>query len=49
MIKIEFDSIVFQENKIYVAYSPKLDMSSCGGSVDETRNNLKTAVRYISP
>ena len=47
MIKIEFDSIVFQENKIFVAYSPKLDVSSCGGSVDEARNNLKTAVRLF--
>lgn len=47
MIKIEFDSIVFQEGKTYVAYSPKLDVCSCGGTVDEARNNLKTAVRLF--
>ena len=47
MTKIEFDSIVFQEGKTYVAYSPKLDVCSCGGTVDEARNNLKTAVRLF--
>jgi predicted RNase H-like HicB family nuclease len=47
MIKLEFDSIVFQKNKIFVAYSPILDVSSCGNSVDEARNNLKTAFRLF--
>ena len=44
MTSIEFDTIVFQEGKIFVAYSPKLDVSSCGSTVDEAQNNLKTAV-----
>jgi len=47
MINLEFDSIVFQEGNTYVAYSPKLDVSSCGDTVDEARNNLKTAVRLF--
>ena len=47
MINLEFDCIVFQEGKTYVAYSPKLDVSSCGCTVDEARNNLKTAVRLF--
>jgi len=47
MTSIEFDTIVFQEGKIYVAYSPKLDVSSCGSTVDEARCNLKTAVRLF--
>lgn len=47
MIKIEFDAIVFQEGDSYVAYSPKLDVSSCGSSVDEAKENLKTAVRLF--
>ena len=47
MINLEFDSMVFQEGKTYVTYSPKLDVSSCGGTVDEARNNLKTAVRLF--
>ena len=46
MIDLEFDSIVFQEGNTYVAYSPKLDVSCCGGTVNEALNNLKTAVRY---
>ncbi|WP_211232870.1 hypothetical protein, partial [Desulfatirhabdium butyrativorans] len=48
MINLEFDSIVFQEGNTYVAYSPKLDVSSCGGTINEARNNnLKTAVRLF--
>ncbi|MEI7637244.1 MAG: hypothetical protein WCJ37_08050 [Syntrophus sp. (in: bacteria)] len=47
MINIEFDSIVFQEGKTYVSYSPKLDVSSCGGTVEDARNNLKTAIRLF--
>lgn len=47
MIRIEFDAIVFQEGDAYVAYSPKLDVSSCGKTVDDAKNNLKTAVRLF--
>ena len=47
MINLELDSMVFQEGNAYVAYSLKLDDSSCGGTVDEARNNLKTAVRLF--
>ena len=47
MINLEFDSIVFQEGTTYVAYSPKLDVSSCGSTIDESRNNLKIAVRLF--
>ena len=47
MMQIEFEAIVFQEGEAYVAYSPKLDVSSCGSSVDEAKNNLKTAVRLF--
>jgi predicted RNase H-like HicB family nuclease len=47
MIHLEFDGIVFLEGDTYVAYSPKLDISSCGGTVDEARHNLKTAVRLF--
>jgi len=47
MLQIEFDSIVFQEGKVYVAYSPKLDVSSCGSTVEEAKVNLKIAVRLF--
>jgi hypothetical protein len=46
MIPIEFDAIIFQEGKSFVAHCPELDVSSCGhNNVDEARGNLKTAVR----
>lgn len=47
MTPIEFDVIIFQEGKNYVAHCPELDVSSCGHDVDEARRNLKTAVRLF--
>lgn len=47
MISLEFDMIVFKEDKAYVAYSPELDISSCGNSVDHAKDMLKTAVRLF--
>ncbi|MEW6356554.1 MAG: hypothetical protein AB1696_09525 [Planctomycetota bacterium] len=47
MIPIGFDMVVFKEGKAYVAYSPELDVSSCGRTVAQARRNLKTAVRLF--
>lgn len=47
MNPIEFDAIIFEEGKAYVAHSPELDVSSCGKDIDEARRNLKTAVRLF--
>ena len=47
MTQIEFDGIIFKEGETFVAYSPKLDVSSCGNTIDGARNNLKTAVRLF--
>jgi predicted RNase H-like HicB family nuclease len=47
MIPIEFDAIIFQEDKTYVAHCPELDVSSCGKDIDEARRSLKTAVRLF--
>ena len=47
MFQIDFDAIVFQEGGTFVAYSPKLDVSSCGNTIDEARKNLTTAVRLF--
>jgi predicted RNase H-like HicB family nuclease len=44
---IEFDAIIFQEDKAYVAHCLELDVSSCGKDVDEARHNLRTAVRLF--
>ncbi len=37
MLDIEFDGIIFEEGETYISYSPKLDVSSCGNTVDEAR------------
>lgn len=47
MPQIEFDGIIFKEGETFIAYSPKLDVSSCGNTIDEARNNLKIAVRLF--
>jgi len=47
VIPLEFDMVVLKEGKTFVAYSPELDVSSCGASVDQARTNLKTAVRLF--
>ena len=44
---MEFDAIVFQEETTYVAHCPELDVSSCGKTLDDARQNLKTAVRLF--
>ena len=47
MIPIEFDLVIFKEGSVFVAYSPELDVSSCGNSMDQARENLKTAMRLF--
>ncbi len=44
MLPIEFDGIIFKEGNTYVSYCPKLDVSSCGSTIEEARKNLKVAV-----
>lgn len=47
MIPIEFDIIIFKEDNVFVSYCPELDISSCGSTVEQARENLKTAVRLF--
>lgn len=42
---LTFTIQVFQEGRTYVAYTPELDVSSCGRTLDEARGNLGDAVR----
>jgi predicted RNase H-like HicB family nuclease len=44
---IQFDTVIFREGKTYVAYSPRLEISSCGNTLENARENLKTAVRLF--
>lgn len=41
---IRFNIIVLQEGPAYVAWAPAFDLSSCGDSVKEAKNNLAEAV-----
>ena len=42
---LTFTLQVFREGKLFVAYNPELDVSSCGESVEESKANLHDAVR----
>ena len=47
MPHIEFDMIVLEEDKVFIAYSPELDISSCGSTIEESKKNLKIAVKLF--
>lgn len=47
MISIDYDMIVFKEDKAYIAYCPELDISSCGNDVEHAKEMLKTAVKLF--
>ncbi len=47
MIPIDFDILIFKEDHTFVSYCPELDLSSCGSTVEEAREHLKTAVRLF--
>ena len=46
-MEIEFTSQIFKEGRTYVAHTPELDVSSCGGTKERTLKNLKEAVRLF--
>ncbi|MBI5754857.1 type II toxin-antitoxin system HicB family antitoxin [Candidatus Peregrinibacteria bacterium] len=43
-IKIDFNSQIWKEGKMYVAYTRELDISSCGGTKEKAKKNLREAV-----
>jgi predicted RNase H-like HicB family nuclease len=45
MPDFSFDSHIFKEGEMYVAYVPALDVSSCGTTDEEARRNIRDAVR----
>jgi len=46
-MKIEFTSQVFKEGKMFVAYAPELDLSSCATTQRKAQKNLIDAVRLF--
>ncbi|HAF15763.1 MAG TPA: hypothetical protein DHU55_01015 [Blastocatellia bacterium] len=46
-MKIQLTSQIFHEGKMYVAYSPELDVSSCATTKAKAQRNLLEAVRLF--
>jgi predicted RNase H-like HicB family nuclease len=46
-MKIQFTSQIFPEGKMYVAYTPELDLSSCATTEAKAKKNLLEAVRLF--
>lgn len=44
---VQLNVEVWQEGGMYIAYIPQLDISSCGKTVSEARNNLKEATELF--
>ena len=47
MKPVDYDILVFPENDTYVAYCPELDVSSCGATIEQAKDMLRTAVRLF--
>ncbi|MBI3468537.1 MAG: hypothetical protein HY000_36510 [Planctomycetes bacterium] len=47
MFCISFDTVLLRERATFVAWTPQLDVSSCGDTPDKARQNLRTAVRLF--
>jgi predicted RNase H-like HicB family nuclease len=41
---IQFNTEIWKEGKMYVAYAPQLDISSCGKTAAEAKKNIQEAV-----
>jgi predicted RNase H-like HicB family nuclease len=46
-MELEFTAQIFREGRTYVAHTPELDVSSCGGTKERALKNLKEAVRLF--
>jgi predicted RNase H-like HicB family nuclease len=42
---LTFTVQVFRDGKLFVAYNPELDVSTCGKTVDEAKYNIRDALR----
>jgi hypothetical protein len=43
-MKIKVTEEIWKEGGMYVAYCPELDMTSCGKSIEDAKNNLKDVI-----
>lgn len=42
--EIQLNATIWKEGDTHVAYNPQLDISSCGGTLEEAKQNLADAV-----
>ena len=42
---LTFTIQIFREGKLFVAYNPELDVSSCGSTLEKAKINIKDAIR----
>jgi len=47
VMEIQFTTQILKEGRTYVAHTPELDVSSCGGTKENALKNLKEAVRLF--
>ena len=45
LAELTFTVQIFKEGNVYVSYNPEIDVSSCGETVEQAKNNLKDALR----
>jgi predicted RNase H-like HicB family nuclease len=46
-MEIKFTIRVFKEGRMFVAYAPEFDVSSCGHSKEMAAENIKEAIRLF--
>ena len=42
---LTFTIQIFREGKLFVAYNPELDVSSCGSTLEKAKINIQDAIR----
>ena len=49
-MEIQFTTQIFKEGRTFVAHTPEVDVSSCGGTKEKSLKNLKKAVGlFLAP
>ncbi|OHA01231.1 MAG: hypothetical protein A3C11_00730 [Candidatus Sungbacteria bacterium RIFCSPHIGHO2_02_FULL_49_12] len=43
--RLTFTVQIFREGKLFVAYNPELDVSSCGSTLEKAKINIQDAIR----
>jgi predicted RNase H-like HicB family nuclease len=44
---LQFVGAIWQEGDMYTAYSPELDLATCGHTIEEARRNLREVIEIF--